>query len=332
MATKIEKKENTKYKCQTCGKTFNTQVGNFSPNKASQLFAANNGYICTCRNCVEELYNKLVSKYEGNEEKAIERICQLFDFYYGELPLNMTAEEVVNGTRIGKYISKLSIIQNRGKTYETTIEERKEKEDKLTDLDIPNVDEEAVRKAISVWGVGFTPEQYDTLNNMFDDWKARVVIDGKTRESLVRELCIIKLQMNLAIKDNDTKSYTNLMTIYQSTMRSANLQPIQEDANDKASEKPVGVMIKMFEDERPVPKPLPEWEDVDGIVKYITVYFLGHLCKMLKIRNRYSQLYEDEMNKYRVEIPEYEESEDEDIFDSLISGDIDVDSLGEDGS
>lgn len=71
---------------------------------------------------------------------------------------------------------------------------------------------------------------------MFDDWKSRVVIDGKTRETLVRELCIIKLQMNLALKDNNVELYTKLMKTYQETMRSANLQPKQEDENDKASE------------------------------------------------------------------------------------------------
>ena len=78
-------------------------------------------------------------------------------------------------------------------------------------------------------------------------------------------------------------------------------------------------MINMFENERPIQKCRPEWEDVDGIVRYITVYFLGHLCKMLKINNRYSSIYEEEMAKYRVEIPELEEADDEDVFNYILN-------------
>ena len=55
--------------------------------------------------------------------------------------------------------------------------------------------------------------------------------------------------------------------------------------------------------------------------RYITIYFLGHLCKMLKINNRYSSLYEEEMAKYRVEVPELEEADDEDVFNYIIGGD-----------
>lgn len=186
-------------------------------------------------------------------------------------------------------------------------------------MDYGEMDSIQLKKAVSVWGFGFSPEEYSILNDMFDDWKSRVVVDGKTRETLVRELCIIKLQMNLALKDNSVDLYTKLMKTYQDTMKSANLQPLQEDANDKNGEKPIGVMIKMFENERPIQKCRPEWEDVDGIVRYITVYFLGHLCKMLKINNRYSSLYEEEMAKYRVEIPELEEADDEDVFNYILN-------------
>ena len=54
----------------------------------------------------------------------------------------------------------------------------------------------------------------------------------------------------------------------------------------------------MFENEGS----LPEWKDADNIQKLFNIYFLGHLYKMLNIKNRYSKMYEDEMQKYRVNI------------------------------
>ena len=68
--------------------------------------------------------------------------------------------------------------------------------------------------------------------------------------------------------------------------------------------------------------PDEEWKDVDGIAKYITIYFLGHLCKMMGIKNSYSRMYEAEMAKYKVEKPEYED-DDEALFDAVFGGELD---------
>lgn len=313
--------DNNEYICQTCGKHYKKRKGNFSPSN-SPIYAGNEGFICTCRNCVDSLFNQYTEFFGGNEERAIERVCQLFDFYFNESALVASRKISKDRSRISVYISKIQLKPHIGKTYsDTLLETKQDSIDSMNDIeDHSEMDAAQLKKAFSVWGSGFSPEQYSILNDMFDDWKSRVVVDGKTRETLVRELCIIKLQMNIALKDNAVELYTKLMKTYQETMKSANLQPLQEDANDKAAEKPLGVMIQMFENERPIQKCRPEWEDVDNIVRYITIYFLGHLCKMMKINNRYSALYEEEMAKYRVEIPELEEADDEDVFNYIIGG------------
>lgn len=320
--TKIERKEeNESYVCQTCGKPYKKRKGNFTPSK-SPLYAGSDGYINTCKSCIDDLFAQYTAFYNGNEDKAIERICQIFDLYFNEDALAASKKISEGRSRISAYMSKIQIRPHTGKTYSDTIIESKS--DTISSVEelaeYGEMDAASVKKAVSVWGFGFTPEQYSILNDQFDDWKSRVVIDGKTRETLVRELCIIKLQMNIALKSNSVELYTKLMNTYQQTMKSANLQPLQQDENDKAAEKPIGVMIQMFENERPISEPREEWKDVDHIVKYITIYFLGHLCKMLKIKNRYSELYEKEMAKYRVEIPELEDSDDEDVFDFLVNG------------
>lgn len=309
------------YVCQTCGKPYTRRTGNFSPSN-SPIYAGTDGYLNTCKHCVDNLFVQYTEFFGGNEERAIERICQLFDYYFNESALAASKKISKNRSRISVYISKIQINPHIGKTYsDTLLETKPDSIDSMEDtMEYGDIDSAQLKKAVSVWGFGFQKEEYSILNDMFDDWKSRVVIDGKTRETLVRELCIIKLQMNLALRDNSVDLYTKLMKTYQDTMKSANLQPLQEDANDKNGEKPIGVMIKMFENERPIQKCRPEWEDVDGIVKYITIYFLGHLCKMLKINNRYSSLYEEEMAKYRVEVPELQEADDEDVFSYIIGG------------
>jgi len=79
----------------------------------------------------------------------------------------------------------------------------------------------------------------------------------------------------------------------------------------------LGTWIKKFENEKPIPEPDPEFQDVDGIKKYIRVWFLGHFCKMLGINNVYAKEYEEELRKYSVEITE------EDLQKNNINDDID---------
>ena len=122
--------------------------------------------------------------------------------------------------------------------------------------------------------------------------------------------------MNKAMLDGKYDVYQKLVDTFQKTLDRANLSPKIEAASDKAAEKPMGVMIKMFEEEEPIPD---NWKDSNPLIKLITIYFIGHLCKMVGIKNRYSSLYEEEMAKYRVEVPELSEADDEDVFDYIMN-------------
>ena len=163
---------------------------------------------------------------------------KIFDIYYDVAAFEKVLEKNTENI-MAAYIKKMQLFQYSGKTYsDTIVENTPETIDTVEDVQ-KHDDSQNVRKAVSVWGYGFSPEEYAILNDMYDDWRARVVID-KAKEALVRELCIIKLQMNTAIKEADVDIYVKLMNAYLSTMRSANLQPLQEDSSSKEGEKPVG--------------------------------------------------------------------------------------------
>lgn len=54
---------------------------------------------------------------------------------------------------------------------------------------------------------------------------------------------------------------------------------------------------------------------------------MGHLCKMLNIKNTFTRLYEEEVERLRVEKPEYEDEDEEtlliDSYSESESGDDD---------
>ena len=159
------------------------------------------------------------------------------------------------------------------------------------------------------------------LQYQYNDWTARHECKTKAQEELFKNICITQLQIQKATQNGD--KIEQLMNAYQNLLGSANIKPNQTNENALADQNTFGTLIQKWETEKPIPEPDPEWKDVDGILKYISTWFLGHLCKMMGVKNSYSKLYENEMKKYKVEKPQYE-NDDEALFDNVF-GDEKVD-------
>lgn len=175
-----------------------------------------------------------------------------------------------------------------------------------------------IRKSIiKLFGDGFTTAQYAFLQNQYDDWKARTQIDTKSQETYIINICMIQLQIYEAQKAG--KDISKLLTTLNQLMDAAKLQPKQNVGNSSTDGLTFGELIEKWEQEKPIPEPEPEFRDVDGIKKFIDVYFKGHLAKAFGLKNGYSNLYDEEINKYKVEKPKPVEGEvtSDDIYGSL---------------
>lgn len=330
-AVKAKEEGRNLFRCSCCGKEYIRQKGNF-PKNQSPLYKGNDYYLNWCKTCVDSMYEQYIESI-GDEDLALKRVCMKTDTYFNETLAGASRKISADRSRISAYLSKSHMIQYKDKTYDTTIDEEGGTIENMQDLHINNkkiADTDAyepVSLAVSTediakWNYGFKPEEYLWLNNKYDEIRSTNVIDTTTREELVRDYCVQKLLQSNALRDDKMDLYDKFADRAQKTLDRANLTPKIADAADKAGEKPIGVMIQMFEKEEPIPKPRPEWRDVDGIVKLITVYFLGHLMKMFGIKHRYAKMYEDEMNKYRADDPSISEMDDEEIFSNLVEGNI----------
>ena len=314
---KIEKDpEGTKYKCSCCGKEYSSQKGNF-PVSNSMLYEGNGGYITICRSCVEKYYQQLVGVYSGNEEHALEHCCRLYDWYYSDEAVAMTKNISQGRSRVSVYPSKMNIVQvsKEGKTYLDTIRNRHN--DKIMNIDdIPTPDETAEsigervsKDIIMFFGFGYTDEEYLFLEDQYADWTTRYECKTKAQEELFKSICIAQLTIQRAQRRGSTKEVTDAMKTFQDLLGTANLKPSQTNDNAIADQNTFGTLIKKWENERPIASPEPEWQDVDGIHKYIDTYFLGHLCNLVHVKNDYEEQYRKEMEKHTVTPPVYEEDE-----------------------
>lgn len=297
----------TEYYCSRCGRAYPQQRGNFSYSQSS-LYDGNNHYLTICTTCVDELYDHY-EKTLKSEQAAMRRICSKLDIYYKpELFMSMRQPNE-DMSRIGQYVSMLGLRQYKGKTYDTTLDEEH--------VEDPETKSVVRQKTKKFFGEGFDDSDYLFLEAQYDDWITRYECQTKGQEELFKNLSFA--QLNIVKAQRDGKKVKEAMDAFQQLMRTANITPAQRNDNALADQNTFGTLIRKWENDRPIAEPLPEWKDVDGIVKLITVYFLGHLCKMMGIDNRYSYMYEQEMEKYRVERPEYEE-DDEALFDSVFGG------------
>ena len=326
-------KRPTEFFCCRCGKYFSRQQTNF-PTSRSGLYAGNNGFLPICKNCVGEIFQYYLNEF-NDPYKACETVCSRFDIYYDKQTFEGFIATCTPAIMMTSYIGRIAISEHKAKCYDDYLRE-KEVLDAETSAEtqklIKEQDAHIIEKGRLEWGLSLEAEDYEYLDSEFADWNARCAVDGKTRESLVREICVLKLLQNKALLSGDIETYNKLSATLQKTYTTAELTPKQESDAKRAAEKPMGVMIEMFENERPIPEPSKEWEDVDGIQRLIRVFFIGHLCKMLGIKNKYSAEYEDFMAEYSAVVPDDIEDDSEDIYDYLMEhGFSDTEPEEEDG-
>lgn len=178
------------------------------------------------------------------------------------------------------------------------------------------------RKEIrKIFGSGFSNEDYLYLQDQYDDWRSRTQVDSKSQETYIVRICFKLLDIWKAQKQG--KDTTSLDKSLNDLMNAANLQPKQNVANAATDSLTFGQLIEKWELEDPIPTPSKEFIDCDNIIRYIDIFFKGHLAKMMGLKNGYSHQYDDYMKQYTVTKPEYDEEEgSEAIFDALFGKEV----------
>lgn len=316
--------------CSRCGRKYSRRKGYFPVSYA--VLHKGIGYVPVCKDCIDTMYNTYLAQC-NNAKDAVRQMCRKLDLYWSESVYEIVERKSTTRTMMTQYIAKINSVSYAGRSYDDTLSEEgtlwdfNQKSDDILDcedLDIPqNESVETPEEIVTFWGSGYSDEMYRELEQRRQYWMSKfpegTELDVGT-EALIRQICSLELDIN---RDRIAgKSVDKSVNALNNLLGSANLKPTQQKADgDNAQENtPFGVWIRRWETQRPVPDPDPELEDVDGIIRYITIWFLGHLCKMLGIKNTYCRLYEEEIAKMRVDRPEYEDEDDETLFNDIFGG------------
>ena len=312
---KQEDPSTIKYICIGCRRSYNKQKTNFQTTQ-SLLYRGNNYYLPWCNRCVDEAFERLKNDRGLSNEEATKQLCSKFDMYWSKRVFDAMPTSIPANSSIPRqYFRRTNLQQYAGKTYDDTIDE--EIAEKLADARITylQVEEEDTvdvsDELIQRWGPDRPSLSYFDLQKRYDELTGGRTVDSPATELLVRQACLSSYEIDQLQKDG--KPFEKQQSSLVNILGSLNLKPSQIKADERDSgleNMPLGVGIQRWEQTRPIPEPDDSWKDVDGIKKYLNVWFLGTLCNMVGVENKYSAEYEDELEKYNVARPDYFEGGD----------------------
>lgn len=311
--------------CYRCGKSYPKKKGYF-PVSYSALNKGV-GYTPICKTCIDALYESYLSKCDS-PKMALRQVCRKLDLYWDDALFEDAEKKSARNSLVTSYLIKLTSTRNAGKSYDDTLANdgtlwdfAKENMDVrvITGVNasnddngetVQNIEDEAVDEdVVAFWGIGYSAEMYRQLEQRRSHWMGRfpegTELDIGT-EAIIRQLCSLELDIN---RDRAAgKSVDKSVNALNTLLGSANLKPVQkkqEDSEAELAKTPMGIWIYRYENKRPLPN---DYED-SRILKYVFTW-MGHLCKMLGVKgNKYTELYENELSKYSVTRPEYDDEE-----------------------
>lgn len=279
------------------------------------------GFFPVCKKCLLAMVEQRTKKNDKpNETKdSVKAVLMKMDLPYIDKVYEDCITGALNNTR--ERIRSSPFV-----TYITCIKSLPQYKDrrgwKFSEFGVPLEEEDGFssrkprKEIIRLFGSGFSTEDYLYLQDQYDDWKTRTNVNGKSAETLVMRICFKQLDIWKAQKaGRDTSSLDKSLN---DLMNAANLQPKQNVANAATDNLTFGQLIEKWEIEKPIPEPAPEFRDVDGIGKYIRVWFKGHLAKAMGLDNGYSKEYDDYIEQYTVKKAEqHEEGKSNSIYNKL---------------
>lgn len=278
------------------------------------------GRFPICKKCVMEMVEQReTDKDKPNETKeSVQRMLKLMDLPYIDNLYEKCKKDVFDAAKeknisspFAAYNKILRSLPNyKGMTW-------KNSEFGADEAGMVQDERKARDEIVKLFGSGFSDQDYLYLQDQYDDLCARTQVDSKSQQIYAIQICMQLLDI---YKDRKAgRDVTKKLSSLDTLMNAANLQPKQNVSNAATDSLTFGQLIEKWEEEKPIPEPAPEFKDVDGIGKYIRVWFTGWLCKALGLKaNVFTKEFDEEIKKYTVTKPELAEfGSNEDIYNRL---------------
>lgn len=274
--------------CCSCGE----------PKNSTHFYKSNSefyseGALPICKECFSRKFGQYAAEYHSNK-KAMQRMCMAFDIYFNEDLFDKC--DTNDDTVVGKYFRQLNMNQNKGKTFDTTINEggfslsgerKQPKEKRVAVVDqYGNEDSEETDeinpKDIERWGVGLEPIDYEILNSHY-----KLLTDSNPQrdsnvEIFIIDLCYTKMQQMKAVRESRVDDYKKLTESYIKSFTQAGLKTVRD--TNEFEDFTIGVTAETIEKYTPAEyyKNRSLYKDADNIGDYISRFLLRPLRNLMQ--------------------------------------------------
>jgi len=267
---------------------------------SSSTLIHSDGCISICKQCLWKLID---FEDKASLLKILAEINRPFlqDMY-------VSARNSDRQNKTGEYMRLLGMKQNRELTFRDSIlGEEEDIQIKRVETDVKLISDrtdDEVKEIIGFWGNGYSMDDYLFLQKEYETLLNSYESDSYAIQMLFQE--VSHQRLSIKHKREKGEGVDKELKTLQDLLTSSNIKPVQETGAQATEQQTFGTLIKKFEEERPIPEPDEEWKDVNGIRKYIDVWFKGHLMRMLGKENDTENEYKEEVEQYTVKPPTYE--------------------------
>ncbi len=311
--------------CTRCGMAYGRRKGNFLISYSPMYKGI--GYLPICKKCTETLYNQYLAQC-NDAKAAVRQMCRALNIYWHDEIYNKVAQKNTTRSLMTGYMMQSNANKYIGKCYDDTLSAEgtlwnvtinKSGQVNFGQGDTQTDVEDISPEVIAFWGTGMDAQMYRELEQRKAYWLDRLPDDLEVdigTEVIIKQICMLELDINKARSEG--KPVDKYINTLNTLLGSGNFKPAQKKDNSDAefNDTPMGVWLYRYENK----KPLPDKYKRSALLKYIFTW-MGHVLKMLGEKNAYEKLYQDEIDRLRVERPELDESDEELMLDYMNNGD-----------
>jgi hypothetical protein len=296
---KPKPKKNTKTKtirapelpsvCSMCGKEYPCQQGNFAQSE-SPAYSHNYNYVHVCLSCAEQFFRDHVKMYNGDEKRAMRRLCEWLDIYFDpsmwdRMETPRAPDEYFRRVRM----SRVSI----HKTWDDTLDDEENKRiNNVLSQGSTEMTKSDLAEAVDIFGEGFEEKAYEYMLRIYRGYISPLgdtVTAGQLKSA--RFLAALEYRCMEAIK-NDKPNASALSSTLRKSIAESGFDTVVKNSDSDVP--PIGVLLQQIEKFTPAQyvKNTP-YKDVDKQGVYYDRFCRRPLMNLL---NRASQKVDDELS------------------------------------
>ena len=292
----MEDTNKTKQNCTCCGKL--KKIDDYYA--SSSPFHKLTSKLHVCKQCIWDRV--------GDDVTNLPLIKETLRMLDKPFLLDLWQSSIEEGMKGGKntfklYMKNLGLSHNRELTWSDTDILNMTNQSNESSFS-SEVDEDLIEneETFRYWGNGYTLAEYSFLEEERHKLMSSFECPDYGMEMIMKDICFINLDIEKARqerKENTSKTITNLIKTRSDLMNDANMKPIQStgaEANDQVT---FGTLIKKWETERPIPRPVD-----DEMKEYIDTFMIGHLAKMEGLNNEMTEKYDRALTSHTINFEE----------------------------